>query len=47
MHIFSLEMTIIYVTENNCECYAVTHTNKEYFKVQKFKDVSEAKNNIN
>ena len=39
-------MTIIYVTENNCECYVVTHTNKEYIKVQKFKDVSEDKNFI-
>ena len=39
-------MTIIYVTENNCECYAVTHTNKECIKVQKFKDVSEDKNII-
>ena len=36
-------MTITFVTENICECYAVTHTNKEYFKVQKFKDDSEDK----
>ena len=31
-------MTIIYVTENNCECYAVTLQNKGWIKVQKFKD---------
>ena len=33
-------MTIIYVTENNCECYGVTFPNKGWFKVQKFKDGS-------
>ena len=31
-------MTIIYITENNCECYAVTLQNKGWVKVQKFKD---------
>ena len=31
-------MTIIYITENNCECYAVTLENKNWVKVQKFKD---------
>ena len=39
-------MTLIYVTENNCECYAVTHTNEQYVKVEKFKDVSDDKNII-
>ena len=33
-------MTVIYITENNCECYAVTFQNKGWIKVQKFKDVS-------
>ena len=31
-------MTIIYITENNCECYAVTLQNKGWVKVQNFKD---------
>ena len=31
-------MTVIYITENNCECYAVTFQNKGWIKVQKFKD---------
>ena len=39
-------MTIIYVTENNCECYGVTFQNKGWVKVQKPKDVSDHKNNI-
>ena len=33
-------MTIIYVTENNCEHYGVTFQNNGWFKVQKFKDES-------
>ena len=33
-------MTVIYITENNCECYAVTFANKEWIKVQKFQDES-------
>ena len=33
-------MTVIYITENNCECYAVTFQNKGGIKVQKFKDES-------
>ena len=33
-------MTVIYITENNCECYAVTFENKGWIKVQKFKDES-------
>ena len=39
-------MTIIYITENNCECYAVTYQNKGWIKVQKFKDVSDDENII-
>ena len=31
-------MTVIYITENNCECYGVTFQNKGWIKVQKFKD---------
>ena len=33
-------MTIIYVTENNCECYGVVFQNKGWIKVQKFEDTS-------
>ena len=33
-------MTVIYITENNCECYAVTFENKGWVKVQKFEDES-------
>ena len=33
-------MTVISITENNCECYAVTLQNKGCVKVQKFKDGS-------
>ena len=33
-------MTVIYITENNCECYAVTLQNKGWIKVQKFEDGS-------
>ena len=33
-------MTVIYVTEYNCECYAVTFENKGWVKVQKFDDGS-------
>ena len=33
-------MTIIYITENNCECYGVTFQNKGWIKVQKLEDVS-------
>ena len=31
-------MTVIYITEDNCECYAVTFENKGWVKVQKFED---------
>ena len=33
-------MTVIYITENNCECYAVTFENKGWVKVQKFENES-------
>ena len=39
-------MTVIYITENNCECYAVTFENKGWINVQKFKDGSLDKNII-
>ena len=31
-------MTVVYITENICECYAVTFQNKGWIKVQKFQD---------
>ena len=39
-------MTIIYITENNCECYAVTFKNNGNIKVQKFEDISNDENTI-
>ena len=39
-------MTIIYVTEDNCQCYGVTLQNKGCVRVQKLKYVSEDKNII-
>ena len=39
-------MTIIYVTENNCECYGVTFQNNGCVKVQKFEDISKDENVI-
>ena len=33
-------MTVIYITENNCKCYAVTFENKGWVKVQKDEDES-------
>ena len=39
-------MTIIYITENNCECYGVSFENNGYVKVQKFEDISKDKNTI-
>ena len=33
-------MTVIYITEDNCKCYAVTFENKGWVKVQKFEDES-------
>ena len=37
-------MTIIYITENNTKCYAVTSQNKGWVKVQKIENVSQDKN---
>ena len=37
-------MTIIYITENNCENYALTYQNNNQFRVQKLEDVSKDKN---
>ena len=39
-------MTVIYITENNCDCYAVTFENKGWVKVQKFDDESLGENII-
>ena len=39
-------MTVIYITENNCECYGVTFQNNGFVKVQNFEDVSESDKNI-
>ena len=39
-------MTIIYITENNCERYGVTLQNNGYVKVQKFKDILNNENII-
>ena len=39
-------MTVKYITEDNCECYAVSFENKGCVKVQKFEDVSEIDKNI-
>ena len=33
-------MTVIYITEDNCKCYAVTFQNNGLVKVQKFQDES-------
>ena len=33
-------MTVIYITEDNCKCYAVTFENNGFVKVQKFEDGS-------
>ena len=37
-------MTILYVTENNCQCYGVTFQNKGWIKVQKLEEISNDKN---
>ena len=39
-------MTVIYITENNCKCYAVTFQNDGLVQVQQFEDVSETDKNI-
>ena len=33
-------MTVLYITEDNCKCYAVTFQNNGWVKVQKFEDES-------
>ena len=40
-------MTIIYITEKNCENYAVTYQNNSKFRVQKLEDVYNDKKIIN
>ena len=39
-------MTVIYITENNCKCYAVTFQNNGCVTVQQFENVSESDKNI-
>ena len=39
-------MTVIYITEDNCKCYAVTFENNGFVQVQQFEDVSERDKNI-
>ena len=39
-------MTVIYITENNCKCYAVTFQNNGFVQVPHFEDVSESDKNI-
>ena len=34
-------MTVIYITENNCKCSAITFQNNGFVQVQQFEDVSE------
>ena len=39
-------MTVIFITEYNCNCYGVTFENNECVKVQKIKDISNYETNI-
>ena len=39
-------MTVIYITEDNCKCYAVTFQNNGFVQVQQFEDDSEIDKNI-
>ena len=39
-------MTVIYITKNNCKCYAVTFQNNGFVQVQQFEDVSESDKNF-
>ena len=39
-------MTVVYITENNCKCYAVTFQINGFVQVQQFEDVSESDKNI-
>ena len=36
-------MTIIYITEDNCQSYAVTYRNNSQFRVQKKEDIGNDK----
>ena len=36
-------MTIIYITEDNCQSFAVTHRNNNHFRVQKIEDIDDDK----
>ena len=40
-------MTIIYITEDNCQSYAVTYRNNNQFRVQKKEDIDDDKKFIN
>ena len=37
-------MTVIYITQNKCECYGVTFKNNGCVKIQKFEDISNDEN---
>ena len=39
-------MTVLFITENNCKCYAVTFKNNGFVQVQQFEDVSESDKKI-
>ena len=39
-------MTVIYITEDNCKCYAITFQKNGWVKVQKIEDESLDENNI-
>ena len=39
-------MTVIYITEDNCKCYAVSIENNGFVQVQQFEDISESDKNI-
>ena len=39
-------MTVVYITEDSCKCYAATFQNNGFLQVQQFEDVSESDKNI-
>ena len=39
-------MTVTYINEDNCKCYAVTFQNNGFVQVQQFEDVAESDKNI-
>ena len=39
-------MTVLYIIEENCKCYAVNFQNNGFVQVQQFEDVSESDKNI-